>query len=449
MKHAAKEQKTTKKQKQIRLIIILSVLFLLALAGAAITIYRDYQARPGFLEKVWVSERGADYLIVSWDKVRNVERYVVTCNGKTVEASGRADSAKVDGLKEDSYYEVSVRADSREREGFEAVTAEAWTKKATHISGEDEQIKLPNRPTDLGLTAETRVIYKPGPGYSVTPEGKILFTGTGEVTVTAETEATEEYASSVKEIKVTVLDFVNVDPKNAEPHIIYSLDRDNCEYVMAVSGNDKAIYPQSFAYLDGEYIICFIQDNRQRIVTYGSEKNVYKPEMDLGHANGLTVAGGSCYSVRGYGSTICVVFDPPNSNYGSFELQYGASGIAYDPVTGMFFTSSNKRLVAYDSGFNVVKKIRTIKHKGTYYVQDCGAYGGILMHCVSGEDMQGTNYIDFYDMEAGKYLGTAKCELNEIESLIVDDEGYIELLSLGRGGSHCIWKTPINMKKLL
>ena len=30
------------------------VLLLLALTGAVITIYRDYQARPGFLEDVWI-----------------------------------------------------------------------------------------------------------------------------------------------------------------------------------------------------------------------------------------------------------------------------------------------------------------------------------------------------------------------------------------------------------
>ena len=70
------------------------------------------------------------------------------------------------------------------------------------------------------------------------------------------------------------------------------------------------------------------------------------------------------------------------------------------------------------------------------------------MHCVSGKNPQGTNYIDFYDLISNRYIGSAECELNEVESLIVDDEGYIELLSIGNNNKNYIWKTPINMQEL-
>ena len=50
MKHAKPE--ASKKKKRKRRLKELLVLFFLTLALTAVTIYRDYEARPGFLEKV-------------------------------------------------------------------------------------------------------------------------------------------------------------------------------------------------------------------------------------------------------------------------------------------------------------------------------------------------------------------------------------------------------------
>ena len=47
-----------------------------------------------------------------------------------------------------------------------------------------------------------------------------------------------------------------------------------------------------------------------------------------------------------------------------------------------------------------------------------------------------------------KLPGSIECELDEIESIIVDEEGYIELLCNIIGYPDYIWKTPINMKLL-
>ena len=446
MKHAKKQD--TVREKQIKLLKILAVLLVLALAGAAVTIYRDYRARPGFLEKVWISDRGSDYITVEWEKVRNVNKYVVMYDGNTKEVSGRKSSVKIEGLEENRYYEFSVRADSRDREGFDVVTASARTKKGAHITGESRQMKFMDHPADLQQTSETAVTYLPGKGYTVTPEGKIVFTQPGEITVTAESTETEVYASERKEITVTVLDSVSVDTAGAEPHIMYSIGKDNCEIVTEAEGDGLARYPQAFAYNGGDYIATFVKDENQRIITFGSKRKAYKPKKDLGHANGLTIRGGFCYSVRGGGSKQCVIFEPPNSNYETFDLEYGASGIAYDQLTGKLFTSSRSKLVAYDNDLYVVNKVKPITRKSTYYVQDCGAYAGVLMHCVSGADPAGTNYIDFYDMENSKYLGSIECELGEVESLIVDDEGFIELLCIGEE-ENFIWKTPVNMKELM
>ena len=105
-------------------------------------------------------------------------------------------------------------------------------------------------------------------------------------------------------------------------------------------------------------------------------------------------------------------------------------------------------MAVYDGHFNLIRNVGRISRKAPYYFQDCGAYGGIMMHCVSGKNYRGTNYIDFYDMINGKYIGSIKCELGEVESLIVDEEGYIELLSNTKKKEDLIWKTPINMNDL-
>ena len=452
MKHAKKPTKAEKIRKKNRKrrkrLKVLLILFVLALAGAAITVYRDYQARPGFLENIWISDRGADYITVAWERPRNVYRYVVTYNGETVSVSGRRKNVNLTGLDADTEYKISVRADSRKREGFEELEERARTKKIQTIEGDAPAMCFANKPIDLKQTAATTLTYAPGKGYTVTEDGRIVFSAGGNITVTAEASETEEYAATSKEIKVEVLDTVNVDAAGAAPHTFYKLNKDNCECVMSIKGTKEASTPQSFIRTNGKYIVSFIKEESQRLIEFGADKKVNTPETDLGHANGLTIANGRCYSVRGAGSTKCITFDLSNSNYDSFELAYGASGIGYDETTNMFYTSSRSQLTSYDSNFNVVNKVGRIARTSTYYVQDCTAYGGILIQAVSGEGYVGTNYLDFYNMAEGKYLGSIDCELDEIESIIVDEEGYIEVLCNIIGYPDYIWKTPINMKIL-
>ena len=448
-KHLKREPKQTRK-KQIHLIKVMSVILLIVLVIAGITIYRDYKARPGFLEKVWISERGADYIKVSWERARNVDKYVIMYDGKTVKINGQKKGAKIEGLNEDTEYEFSVRADSRKREGFDTLTAKARTKKWQHIKGKKSQMRFANRPVDLKQTAETQVTYLPGDGYTVSEDGTVVFTRPGKVIVTARTDSTSVYAPVTKKITVHVLDSVDVNADRAKLHIFYNLNKKNCECIKTIEGIKAAPYPQSFAYHDGNYIVAYIKDSKddtQRIATFGKKRIVSTPKMDLGHANGMTIADGICYSVRG-ASKKCVTFDPVTKKYSSFDLSLEASGIAYDEKTGMFFTSSLAGMMAYDSNFNTVNKVGRVRHKVRYYVQDCAAYDGIMMHVVSGTDPQGANYIDFYDMINGRYLGSIKTRLNEIESIIVDEDGYLELLCYDKTTKNRIWKTPINMKKI-
>jgi hypothetical protein len=71
-----------------------------------------------------------------------------------------------------------------------------------------------------------------------------------------------------------------------------------------------------------------------------------------------------------------------------------------------------------------------------------------MLRCLSGSSKHGTNYIDIYDMKHGKYLGSFSCDLSEVESCIVDDEGFLEILANNTSGTDYIWKTDINIETL-
>ena len=447
MKRRKKKKQLTEKQQKRQLLLLMILLEIVVMVGVA-SAYLEYRARPAALEKIWIADRGGDYITVAWKRVKNVDKYVVTYNGETISVSGRQKQVKIDGLTPDTDYQISVRADSEEREGFEILEEMARTKKLPVIEGPAVLMKFKGRPVDLKQTAEVPVTYT-SQDKSVSIDGdKITFSGSGNITVTAETAETEEYAAARKDITVDVLDTVDAPADGAEPHVFYHLNKDNCEFVRNVEGVKEAITPQAFLHYEGGYLVTYIFKDVQKIIQFGDSKTVHTPETDLEHANALTIANGKCYLVRGAGSTRCDTFDPPSSNYSSFELAYAASGIAYDTARDMFYTCSRRSLVVYDGDFNYVKRLGRVNRTDTYYVQDCGAYGGILMQGVSGADVQGVNYIDFYNMEKGTYMGSVECQLNEIESIIVDDEGYIEILSNPPEMTDCIWKTPLNMKML-
>ena len=71
-----------------------------------------------------------------------------------------------------------------------------------------------------------------------------------------------------------------------------------------------------------------------------------------------------------------------------------------------------------------------------------------MFRCLSGSSKHGTNYIDLYDMKNGRYLGTFSCDLSEVESCIVDDDGFLEILSNNSSSTDYIWKTDLNINTL-
>ena len=107
-------------------------------------------------------------------------------------------------------------------------------------------------------------------------------------------------------------------------------------------------------------------------------------------------------------------------------------------------------MVSYsgDGSFKILNTVGVVKHRGYTYTQDCGGHAGIMMRCLSGKDKHGTNYIDLYDMEGGKYLGSLVCQLSEVESAVCDDDGYLLILANNTADTDYIWKTDINIKDI-
>ena len=99
-------------------------------------------------------------------------------------------------------------------------------------------------------------------------------------------------------------------------------------------------------------------------------------------------------------------------------------------------------------GFSVKYSCGVVKHSGKTYTQDCGGHAGIMLRCLSGSSKHGTNYIDLYDMKNGRYLGTISCDLSEVESCIVNKDGFLEILANNSSSVDYIWKTDLNIETL-
>ena len=51
-------------------------------------------------------------------------------------------------------------------------------------------------------------------------------------------------------------------------------------------------------------------------------------------------------------------------------------------------------------------------------------------------------------MKNGRYLGTFSCDLSEVESCIVDNDGFLEILANNSSNEDYIWKTDLNIETL-
>ena len=244
--------------------------------------------------------------------------------------------------------------------------------------------------------------------------------------------------------------------RGGKARYVGTLDSSNCRKVFSVKGDGDATVPQGMAYTGSRYYIIYgMGYTSQRIVTYssnGKRLNSSKFAFNIGKPNAVTwnPATKKCYIFKGSQKTI-YTWDPATNKYGKATTPYSSSGIAYDNKTKKLCASSltGIRIYSADGKFNQLKRFDRCSHGVGHYVQDCGAGNGVVIHALSGSNKFSTNYLDFYRISDGKYLGSFKVYLGELESVIVDNNGYVQLL-VNHGGTYTdwIWKTPINVKKI-
>ena len=490
-------------------VVLVMAMFTLAVT-LAFNHYRIYPGKVD-TESMSSPGRGSDFIVVSWDDTHSTEVYKVWYKeigpageeDETEEAEEAAsepekneeslntedqdtekqDAEKQDAekeavviddswtaletdvpeitvreLKPDTSYSFIVRADSKENEGTATEPRSFSTKRTQKIKVSKKITKFTfSKPFRLKVSAETDVMYETSdPDVAVvnpdTDEIEIVGAGDTEITVTA--KSSTQFESASKTVDLKVIESTPVSAGGASPRYIYHLDPDNCEIVKSITGAGGAVIPQGLGYSGDKYIVSYGMGSPNRIISFdvdGDGKSVSVPKVSMGHPNGFTYAdeNGRCYCAKGWTSKV-YTYEPTSDTYGSVNLSYGCSGIGYDRKEKLLYTCSRTVMAAYDisNGYSLEYRCGVVKHGGKLATQDCGGHAGIMFRCLSGSNKHGTNYIDLYDMKNGRYLGTITCELSEVESCIVDKDGFLEILANNTNSVDYIWKTDINVDTL-
>ena len=458
------------KRRQIRVgLVVLAVVAVIAFA----VIWKDYHERPGILERstLKATERGTDTISLEWRGTRNTDTYTVYYKIKgesplgwhkvTVKNSeGRRDSITLKNLKEGTTYGVVVRADNDERTGFSTREKYFSTRMTQTIEGKTTYTKLTSSEDfRLDLTASTPMTYTTDNTDVVqvnSKTGRISMKGPGTAVIKVTAKETADFLPDETEVTIESIAAETVSSAGAAVRIIYYLGPDNCEAVKAIVGDGpNADIPQSFDCTDDSYVVAYgmYDTASQRIITFDKEgdgKNISVPDIVLGHPNGFAYSDKSktCYCVAG-GSGRAVTYKPETGEYGTYNFSHGGHALGYDSVEDCMYACSGGSLIMYrntDDGFVKEHIYGSVHHTIDLYGQDCGGHAGVMMRCMSPKgNTHGTNYVDLYDMKHGMYLGTVQCELSEVESAAVDEDGYMLLLGNTSDYTDYIWKTPINI----
>ena len=461
------------KKKQIRVGLVMLVILTLI---AGFVIWKDYHERPGILERSSLKavDRGTDYITLEWKGTRNTDSYTVYYKIKGESPlgwhkiridnqKGNKDTVTLPNLDEGTEYGVVVRADNDERNGFGTKEKYFSTRTNQYIEGKTAYTKLTSsKDFTLELTASTQMTYvsdDEGVAEVNRKTGKVSINGSGTAVITVTAKETKDYLPAETEVTLEVIEAEPVSSAGAGIRIIYSLGPSNCEAVKAIMGDGpNADIPQSFDVTEDGYIVAYgmYDTASQRIITFdreGDGKNISVPDIVIGHPNGLAYSrkSGTAYCVKG-GSGRAVTYKPATGEYGVYNFSHGGHALGYDRIEDCMYACSGGSLIMYrntDEGFVKEHIYGSAHHTTSLYGQDCGGHAGIMMRCMSPKsDTHGTNYVDLYDMKHGMYLGTLSCELSEVESASVDDDGYLLLLGNTTDYTDYIWKTPINIEDI-
>lgn len=474
------------KEQQLRHLRIEIILLVIVLGIAIAVMYRHYKDYPSIIdnESLKVSDKGVSFIGLEWGASRNTDSYRVYYKVAEIDEDGNEkddviyDSTerdsdgsvnpwkmlkttntdmKVEGLNEGTKYSFAIVSENLGRRSGASEIKSVTTQKKQKIKADENVVKFTSsKPFKLDVEAKTELKYSTSDEEVLTIDkktGEVTITGSGKAEVKVTAEESGSYTSAKKTIEVSVYDVEPRPISGSGVHIIHYLDPDNCDRQFQVTGAGGAVAPQGLAYTGDKYMITFGQYGPTRIVSYdldGSDKSVEVPKNSLGHPNGFTYSpdSGRCYCVRGRSST-CVIYDTKSGEYKTITMPTGCSGVSYDRVRKTLCTSARRSIIAYDPDtYETIKRYGVVSHSGTVYRQDCECYDGIMMAIVSGSNRHGTNYIDMYDMDEGTYLGSLQCNLSEVESIIVNDEGFLVILANGTSRADYIWNTDVNIKAL-
>lgn len=472
--------------KWIRIFSYASVILMAVFTLTVVMAFKHYRLYPGRVERDSLSSpgRGSDYIVLSWDGVQNTDVYKVWVKERDqvkadAEAAGEnyGDYAKkvtiddswteyesevpeitVKDLKESTSYSFVVRADNENKKGIATGIKNFTTKKPQSIDVIKTVTKFSfSEPFSLNVKAATDVMYETSdPEVAVVDSktNKIKITGEGDCEIKVRAKSTSEFDAADDVVSLKVIDSAAVPAGGAGARVVYHLDADNCEVVKRVTGSGGAVIPQGLGYTGDKYIISYGMGSPNRVISFdveGDGKSVSVPSVSMGHPNGFAYSDetGLCYCAKGWTSKV-YTYDPESGAYGSLGLSYGCSGIGYDRKEKLLYTCSRTLMAAYDvtDGYSVKYTCGVVKHGGKTYTQDCGGHAGIMFRCLSGSSKHGINYIDMYDMKNGRYLGTLSCDLSEVESCIVDKDGFLEILANNSSNVDYIWKTKLNIDTL-
>ena len=459
-----KPMKKTRSQKKKILKLELIVLAVL-LVCLGLSLYRYFSIRPGWVEasSIEAVKRTASSIEISWSEARNAVKYETVwtekdnADAEPISVISETTTAKATGLKQGTEYKVRIRAYAEDDiEGIYSGSKVFATKSKQKLTAKSKYLKLTSSKSfniAKGAKSETECSSSNQRVATVTNAGKVKIRGAGTATLRVEAKADENYLRASKTIRLEVISSLERNSNGGSFGVVYNIGPSDVKTVMTVSGEGGAATPQSMGFTGKKYIIVFGDEGSQRIISYnldGSGRKVSVPSHNLGHPNGFTYCNKTklCYCVRGFTTSIDT-YNPKNGAYGKTSMPYQAAGICYDRVTGKMLTTSRTGIRVYkgDGSFVQEKLIYDISRPMHVYTQDSCAHAGFVFRCMSGANKHAENYIDMFRVSDSKYLGSIRVSgLGELESAIVDNEGYLELLvnsSVDR-----IYKTKIKVRDL-
>lgn len=246
-----------------------------------------------------------------------------------------------------------------------------------------------------------------------------------------------------------------INPTNGgKARVVATFTPKNCKALFPITGYQNAIVPQGFTFTGSEYYILYGMAAGQSIVTYsanGTRLAASKFSFCIGHPNGITwdPVTKMCYIFKGNQKGI-YTWNPATKKFGKSKTPYSSSGVAYDNATNLIYATSHTGIRAYssDGKFSHKKLFARCNHGIFHYIQDCGAAGGFIFHGISGSNKKATNYLDIYRAADYAYLGSIKVTIGEIESVVVGNDGFLQLLINTSGNTDYVWKTPLNINEL-